>query len=46
MLSLALLLTSAAALRWLDIPRTTLVAVSPILVAVAGLGSWASGVVA
>ena len=42
MFTLALL--ALAALRWLDLPPTTLVAASPLLVGGALLAGWASGV--
>ena len=37
MFPLALLLSLAAVLWWLDLPRTTLIAASPLVVALAGV---------
>ena len=43
MSTLALLLSLAAVLRWLDMPRTTLIAASPLVVVLAGVAGLATG---
>ena len=37
MFPLALILSAVAIFRWLDLPRTTLIAASPLVVALAGV---------
>lgn len=41
---LAFIVVSIAALRWLDLPATTLIVVSPLVVALSGVAGLAAGV--